>query len=354
MAMIRFVVGFVNTQQCDYAVPSCGQCTKAKRICPGYRNTVDLMFYDESKRIARRNKRHISDIAETQVIGCGSSDQSLVRAAATIPVKLTDFVLYQPLDDLGVNFFMSTYVGDDPAVSQFYYFPKFYANTGYSNPVLQQSITAAGLAGYAKAECCRDVKDAATQRYVAAIRGINAAISDPKIAVQDATLMSIIMAAMFEVLIDARSSDLGNCSKHLAGAIAIGLMSLKQSRQTDITRKLLTTLVDIVIINSWISHIPLPPNFSELKRRLSKSLNPNLIHSNFLDRVVELVQFREALQAKAYSCPMAIIKQALAIDDSLEQFTHTMPPHGRFQKFRVSPHYAGQLAYDGYYHGTSR
>lgn len=38
-------------------------------------------------------------------------------------VQLTDFVLYQLLDDLGLSLFMSTYVEDNPAVSQLYYLP---------------------------------------------------------------------------------------------------------------------------------------------------------------------------------------------------------------------------------------
>jgi hypothetical protein len=314
---------------------------------------MDLMFHDESKQVASRNKSQNVESAETQVVGRDSSERALVRAVAASPIKLTDFVLYQPLDDLGVNFFMSTYVGDDPTVSQFHYLPKFYAKNGYSNTGLQQSITAAGLAGYAKTVCRKDLHDAARKRYVTAIRGINAAISEPETAVQDATLMSIIMAAMFEVLIIPRLSDMQNCSKHLDGAIAVGLMSLKHKKQTGVTQKLLTTLVDIVIINSWISHIPLPPNFTELKRRLGNNLNPGSVHSNFLNLAMELVLFRESLQAKPRQCPMAIVRQALVIDDSLDAFEQTMPPHSRFQKFRIQARNVGHLAYDGYYHGTS-
>jgi len=191
-----------------------------------------------------------------------------MRAAAAAPVKLTDFVLYQPLDDLGVNFFMSTYVGDDPSVSQLYYLPKLFAQTGSSNPALRQSITAAGLAGYAKTARRNDVKITATRLYVSAIQSINAAISDPTTVVQDATLMSIVMAAMFEVLVIPRLSDMQNCSKHLDGAVAVALMMLKQKKQTDVTYKLIAMSMQSMIISSWISHLPLPANFMELKRRL--------------------------------------------------------------------------------------
>lgn len=278
-----------------------------------------------------------------------------MRAAAAAPVKLTDFVLYQPLDDLGVNFFMSTYVGDDPSVSQLYYLPKLFAQTGSSNPALRQSITAAGLAGYAKTARRNDVKITATRLYVSAIQSINAAISDPTTVVQDATLMSIVMAAMFEVLVIPRLSDMQNCSKHLDGAVAVALMMLKQKKQTDVTYKLIAMSMQSMIISSWISHLPLPANFMELKRRLRSNPRPHLhsLHGEFLDIVTDLVEFREALKEGLFRRPSDIIERALAVDEIFETFAETMPPHGRFQAYRILRQDVEQLAFNGYYHGTA-
>jgi hypothetical protein len=162
-------------------------------------------------------------------------------------------------------------LASDPAVSQLYYLPGFYTRVAHSAPGLQQgkqspshanvtrhvlniqtpAITAAGLAGYAKGTRQKDLNDAATRHYVAAIRGINAAIADPKTAIHNSTLMSVIMAAMFEVLIVPRLSGMENCAKHLDGAVAIGLLKLKQEDLTEETHKLLTTLVHSVIISKW-------------------------------------------------------------------------------------------------------
>jgi hypothetical protein len=307
------------------------------------------MFHDESKQVARKNKKRFSDSAKTQAVGDGSSE----LAVAAVSVKLTDFILYQPLNDLGLNYFMSTYVGDDPAVSQFHYLPKLYAKTGYANLSLQQIIVATGLAGYAKTARRQDVSDTATKYYVAAIQGINAALSDPKTAVQDTTLTSIIMAAMYEVITVPRLSNMQNCSKHLEGAIVVALMSLAQKKATDVTEKLLATLVDVVIINSWISHTPLPRRLTELKQRVGKRLYPDSLHGNFLDLVMQVLQFKEALHTKTYKTPVAIIKQALAIENNLETFAQNMPTHAHYQEFKIPLKSAGQLAYAGYYHGLS-
>ncbi|KAF1847199.1 uncharacterized protein K460DRAFT_402562 [Cucurbitaria berberidis CBS 394.84] len=295
-----------------------------------------------------KHKGHIIS-SNAKSSGTESTKQATIQAVMASVVKLADFVMYQSLDDLGVNFFMSNYVSGDPTVSQLHYLPALYAKTGYANPGLKQSITAAGLAGYAKTARRKDMTNTATKSYISAIRAINTALSDPNIAAQDSTLVSIVIAAMFEVLINPRAG-MQNCSKHLEGAVAVALLSMKYRRQTDVTRKLLTTLVQNVVINSWIQHIPLPPGFTELKKQVGEKSNSNSVHGDFLDIVLELVQFRHALQDGIYDSPMAIIRKALEIDNTLTEFLENMPRHARFDSFRVSSVEVEQLAYGGYYH----
>jgi hypothetical protein len=312
------------------------------------------MFHDESTQVVRRNKgRRVtnSEPADTVDIGATSSEQTAAQETPSLPIKLTDFVMYQPLDELGISYFMATYVGEDPAVSQLYYLPDFYAKIGYANPGLKQCITAAGLAGYAKTARRRDLVDAATKSYVSAIRGINIALSDPKTASQDSTLMSIIMAIMYEVLIIPRIAGMQNCSKHINGAVSVALMNSGKGKQTDIKRKLLTSLVQSVILNCWIQHAPLPDNFGQLKKQVGNRINPDSVHGNFLDIILELVEFRQSLQNESHRRPIAIVKQALAIDDSLRRFSQTMPEDGRFKAFRVIHQGIEHLAFNGYFHG---
>lgn len=116
------------------------------------------MFHDESQQIAHRHKDRVLHHSEARHYGPFSSKRAL-QAAVNAPIKLLDFVMYQPLDDLGVNFFMSTYINNgmavlnllmccaltlftsslDPAVSQLYYLPEFYNRIGSSHVGLQQS-----------------------------------------------------------------------------------------------------------------------------------------------------------------------------------------------------------------------
>lgn len=315
------------------------------------------MFHDESTEIVHKNKSRVSlNVKASNVRNTRSaiSKQAGVQSVTGPPVKLTDFVMYQPLDELGVKFFMSNYVDGDPAVSQLYYLPTFYAQTGYSSPGLQQSITAAGLAGYAKAARRKDLVDIATKSYIAAIRGINTALCDLKTAAQDTTLMSIIMAAMFEMLIIPHKSISGmrNCSRHLEGAVSVAFLHLKYGRQTDRTRKLLTTIVQSVIMNSWIQNIPLPSELTELKKQIGEEMGAYSAHNAFLDILLDLVLFRQSLQDGAYDSPIAIVQKALEIDLTLHEFAKNMPRNARFDSFRISSVDTEQITYEGYYHGA--
>jgi hypothetical protein len=128
---------------------------------------------------------------------------------------------------------------------------------------------------------------------------------------------------------------------------------LNQNEPTELTRKLITTLVQSVIINSWISHVPLPRNFIQLKKKIGDTIEATSIYGRFLDIVSKLVQFRQILQMGTFKQPASIIKQALAIDDNLEKFAKSMPPSGHFQASRIVGKAAEKLAYHGYYHGKN-
>ncbi|KAH7377822.1 hypothetical protein BKA66DRAFT_467289 [Pyrenochaeta sp. MPI-SDFR-AT-0127] len=334
--------------RCDQALPACRQCTKAGRICSGYRNTTDLIFHDESTRVAQKYSGRSS--SNKILLSLRTNSTHMEEQATDLPVNLCDFVRYQPLEDLGVNFFMSKYVGDDSAVSQLYYFPAFYARTGFADPGLQQSVTAAGLAGYAKVSCRKGVSEIATRSYISAIRNINTAMSNPKEMARDSTLMSIIMASIFEVVIVPHMSGTNNCTKHLNGAVSVALLCLKFGNQTEITQKILTTLVQSVVINSWIQQVPLSPGLTELKKKTTKNKDPPSVTELLLEIVMELVQFRNELEERKHDSLIANIKKALAIDNSLSEFSKNMPQDSQYHSFRVSSESVHELAYEGYYH----
>jgi hypothetical protein len=148
--------------------------------------------------------------------------------------------------------------------------------------------------------------------------------------------MAIIIAVMFEVMTDQRALGTQNCSKHLNGAVSVALVALKQKRQSDVTQKLLVTLVQSVLANSWVQGLHLPPNFAQLKTEVDKQVNPRSVHDRLLDIMAELDQFRQELQDKACSRPMETIERDLAIDESLIRLSRYCHITGICKVSRVS------------------
>lgn len=326
---------FANpVSQCDQATP-CGQCVKSGRVCPGYRNAVDLLFHDESEKVVRKIKAQRTKPSATST---STSRQDEVAVQNPAPVDLSNIVMYQPWDDLGVQFFMSNYVGPDPAVSQLYYLPTFYANSGYATSSLKRGIIANGIAGYARTVNRPDLAEQSTRTYVAAIRDINTALSSTQTAVNDTTLMSIIMAAMFETMLVSPGSGMHNVSKHLEGAMSVAHLSLQQKAPSEIFRDLLSTLVQSVIMNCWIQHRPLPNTYKHVRPHVPDQINPHSVHARLVDILSRVIEFRSDLKGRSNQSPDSIIQRALQMDSELKSFIEEMPSHTWFEKCWMPTH----------------
>ncbi|EUC47265.1 hypothetical protein COCMIDRAFT_90525 [Bipolaris oryzae ATCC 44560] len=339
--------------RCDKKLPACGQCIKAGRGCSGYRNMVDLMFLNESSRVVTQNRGRIS--ARKMPLDDDDANKMLFQRAKNqeppeSPLRLAGFIMYQPLDDLGVNFFMNNFIVDDPNMSLIHYLPSYYARLGFSGPALRQMCAAVGLVSLANKSHRKDMLDAATKNYSTAIRVINAALLCPKKAAQDSILASIFMAAMFEALIIPRHVGMDNCCTHLAGAVSVAHLILKQEGHTDVTIQQCTALVKIVIMNCWVQQISLPPNFSEFKNLVEKKAARTSVYDMFLNIVMELLQFKNEIQNSMQDGPTAIIAKALAIDSSLDDFARTLDCQIPFESVQLPAGESEYLAYKGYYH----
>lgn len=187
---------------------------------------------------------------------------------------------------------------------------------------------------------------------MSAIRGINIALSDPKTAIEDSTLMSIIMMGMFECLVSPSQSAMENVTKHLEGAVSVALLGLNLKPQIKTTRQLYMTLIHSVIINCWTQNIPLPAQFMTLKERIDENGMLSTTQGSFLDVVLELVQLRQGLQSGMIEPSARRIGQVLAIDEKFKSLTDDLKLAGSYEDFCVWSENIEDLVYNGSYHGT--
>lgn len=322
--------------RCDLAVPACGQCLKAKRKCPGYRNTTDLLFFDESSKVARKHTKSKSPASNRDPERHPTSESGS-------PIRLTEVILYQPVDDIALNFFMANYVGND-INSQFEYMPNLYSRYGFSHADIQDSIKAVGMAGYSKAARRPELMQAATKKYVSALRNVNLAVSKPELAMQDTTLTSVLLLAMFEVMSMPREQGLKNLNAHLDGALSLSSMRIGQEEHSMFTMKLLKSVCQAVTMTCWVQNTPLPAGLLRMIENVKRAAGPSDLHPEYMHLIASLIDFRHT----PVSSPYTAIERAVTLDTLMNEFTSKMPQEAQF--IRHFGHPDDVRTYKGYYH----
>lgn len=170
------------------------------------------MFRDESARLVKKSRKRskqpseieksISSTPESSPVDTPESVQSQELVLSTTPASSQDVVVPYPMassiTDRAATFFFANYVHSDPPFSQEYlrFLCQEYAS---SNPALTEVIEAVGMAGISNMFKAPEIMAKANQRYGRALAMTNNALSDPKQATTDATLMAIWFLGIYEV-----------------------------------------------------------------------------------------------------------------------------------------------------------
>ncbi|CAI6341220.1 unnamed protein product [Periconia digitata] len=299
--------------RCDQAVPSCGQCVRTKRKCSGYRNTMDLMFFDQTQEAAQKSRQQ-SQPASSRSRSITPPTKQTIQTAA-IQQSLSNVVICESLDDLAVNYFMRIYVGNNPDTAQFGWVSGLADSTGgRSSSELQQSLKAVGLAGYARVSQRPDLLMTATRSYMAAVREINHKLSSSKLGDdENALVTAVVLLAMFEIMALPNEEGYRNFSRHIRGAVSIACMLLEQNKHVD--EKLLKSIMYCVIGESWVGNQGFPPEFYTLFSELGPQKQTDSIYAQMVELLIENMSFRHSLSSGALSSPRDIIAEGLRIHD---------------------------------------
>ncbi|KAI0975441.1 hypothetical protein F4678DRAFT_420282 [Xylaria arbuscula] len=185
--------------KCDERKPRCGRCTKARRVCPGYRDVNQVIFRSmnvghasKAKASCLSQKRTVSDITVSDHVG---------------GIELTPFasrLLIQPSESW-----------DSKAISHFlhnYAFAPTRDNPGYlgflpdllgKSPrtwYLESAVLAAGSASLANITGLEYLERTAKKYYGETLLSISGALKDPLGASSDAALSAILVIQMYEAI----------------------------------------------------------------------------------------------------------------------------------------------------------
>ncbi|KAL4760056.1 Zn(II)2Cys6 transcription factor [Aspergillus foveolatus] len=236
--------------KCDHKRPSCSQCIRAKRECSGYRDISSKRFFDQTEEVKRKNSPSFSSSSSSSSTLTSSSHSAQLPPRQQISSPSNPFLQQQvsiPLRDQGAAFALSRYlnrsVGNNlPSI----------LNTP-SARAATASINAVGLAALSNIHQSPQLMFTARQEYGSALAETNAALSDPRQATSDASLVAVTFLGIFEIMVCDGTSLMGKFVKHMDGCSRIIQLRGSQQLEDPIGLGLFTqSRRNIVLGNFWL------------------------------------------------------------------------------------------------------
>ncbi|KAK7428685.1 hypothetical protein QQZ08_004779 [Neonectria magnoliae] len=210
--------------KCDETKPTCNQCAKSRRQCPGYKDEFDLVFRNETQATERRAQKANKKALAQKQGKTAARDHTKTPASAKRdhdPSILATLNL--PIDEQATCHFISNFV----------LLPRYDNTRGYLEFVvpLLQSETPAPHFKLAFDACAvaslgnrvgtgNSFEKQALGHYTKALASTFAALKDPNLTTADSTLAAILMLGLFEN-ISAKKLGMLAWGSHVEGAIQL-------------------------------------------------------------------------------------------------------------------------------------
>ncbi|KAB5522947.1 hypothetical protein GE09DRAFT_1154699 [Coniochaeta sp. 2T2.1] len=251
--------------RCDQRKPTCLKCEKVKTQCPGYRNLNDVLFRDESAKVARRARQFDQD---PLLLPCRLSSSTSLSVPSS-PINSIPQPVSQPLDEHASTFFFTKYYSCDGDGSH-----QWLANAYPILPednALRAVIRAAGMAGISNTYHAPFLAARSKQQYGLALEALKKLLSDPKEAVRDEALMTVGLFGLFEFITFASWDQSRAWAAHINGAAA--LLQLRGREQFDTERggRLFLQLRSQMLYACVQHDLPLPTKLVQLSETFDNS-----------------------------------------------------------------------------------
>ncbi|KAH7120925.1 hypothetical protein B0J11DRAFT_438278 [Dendryphion nanum] len=287
------------------------KCIAKGFSCPGYENTIDRLFQDESshveqkaktakaKAIALRDKKHEQE----------EWDRALTKALRPGSIETP---IFGPLIDHGLNFFMSYYalgIYRPPLQSEAY--SSHLATHGF-HPIVATAMTALGLSGISNIYMDKNFKDESMQWYTKALRLTNAALASPTEAKRDTTLLATMLLSMFEATSNEKS--LSGWSNHVQGSASLIRMRGIQQFSTAAGRWMYPQIASLLTMNCMGRGEPVPDFIHEMNKESIKYEDSTHPGNKFFHLHIDVIDLRAKIRGGHITALQEIIDAALKID----------------------------------------
>ncbi|TVY36406.1 White-opaque regulator [Lachnellula occidentalis] len=248
--------------KCDETKPTCLQCQKSRRQCPGYKDEFDLVFRNETQATEKRatkplhTKRHgiLADHQADYATNIGESSNMQDTSSSRLAMLLsTSQALSVPIEQQAPCFFVTNFIlplsdtGSGPG--HFAYLAPLMKTAG-PNSTLSVAFQAVAMAALANRPNSRGrgLLPKAMGQYAKALKATNLALQNPAQQKTDQTLASILMLGFFETVL-AQSNSAQAWYSHVDGAIQVVRMRGKKQLRTKIGRSMFRVVRNQMTVN---------------------------------------------------------------------------------------------------------
>ncbi|KAL3426144.1 negative acting factor [Phlyctema vagabunda] len=259
--------------KCDETKPTCTQCQKSRRQCPGYKDDFDLVFRNETQATERRARKSTNskkltsqatqrDQQRTFSISSEAQnttqDMSDVREKAIAPLaaSATSVTVTNgfevPVEQQALCFFLANFVYTPQQTSARGYMDFLIPMMKTESPdshlsVAFQAVAMASLANRPNSRGSGLMTQAIAQ-YAKALKVTNLALQNPALQKTDQTLASIILLGFFET-ITLEKTNVMAWGSHIDGAVQLVRMRGKKQLRTRVGTALFIAVRTQMIIN---------------------------------------------------------------------------------------------------------
>lgn len=355
--------------RCDKATPSCSQCLRAHRTCPGYRNQLDLMFRIENKTVIEKLKsREVSKSKATSkqttptlpaaspdgipgFEGSSLEDEILKHSRAHVQRQggftsalMTPYTMAPTLEERARSFFVAKSVMWNPS---FDLVSTLCTQTTEDDHLLA-SINAVGLASFANSIHMPELMLRARQDYILAMRLTNAALRSSTKVKKDSTLFSVMILSIFETIAGSTADSLVAWTEHINGAAALIKVRGPEQFKTEAGQRMFQQVTSSLMVSCVQRTVPMPAYIIELRESLTETIggsNPAWILSEV---IVDVTIFRAAVRNRQIIEPRRIVEEALKLDQRFLNCFENIPDNWRYEirYTEENPH----LVWNKYYH----
>ncbi|KAH6673305.1 hypothetical protein B0J14DRAFT_481483 [Halenospora varia] len=367
--------------RCDRLTPSCSQCVRAKRVCPGYRNQLDLMFRNESDAVIGKAKARAKAKKAKTPSNAGTPSASSVASPSSttsqllpeddldtqdLEKELAKFSFHYP--DHHIGGFASSML--PPALyalpptlherAQGYFYTHsslFLRNFDLLGTLCSQtnadehllaSMSAVGLASLSHAMHSPEMVVQARKDYIAALRLTNAALRSPTDVKKDSTLFAVMILSIFETITGVDGASLGAWTKHIEGATALVKLRGVEQFNTVAGQRMFLQVMSNLMLSSVQRTVAIPAEILELRDKAGKFMDPAKPTWQVSGVIIDYTIFRAAVRNCEIVGPRAIVEAALALDKRFIEIYEALSEEFSFKTVYTSEN--PELIWNGFYH----